>query len=146
ATISGGSPSAPMVRVLDISSSTRPIPTRSAIPTKSIPVRSLNYRNLNSGLFDRVGPRLGHLTVLLGRAATDADGADNLAAGDDRHPALERVRSLQCQDRVAAAGERILEDLCRPAEQCGRACLSDGVLDRAEGGVVHALEVDQEGT
>src|SRR4029077_10942453 len=73
-----------------------------------------------------------------------ADGSDDLAARDDRHAALDRDRAMQRQYRVATTGDRILEDLCRPAEKGGRARLFDGDLDRTELGVVHALEVDQE--
>jgi len=51
---------------------------------------------------------------------------------------------MQRQEGVATTGDRILEDLGRSAKQGGRARLFDGDLDRAELGVVHALEVDQE--
>jgi len=50
---------------------------------------------------------------------------------------------MQRQDRVATTGERILEDLCRSAEQGGRARLFDGDLDRAELSILHSLEVDE---
>jgi hypothetical protein len=75
-------------------------------------------------LFDRVGTGLRHLAVLWSRAAAGADRTDDLAAGDDRHAALERDRAMQRQDRVATTGEGILEDLCRSTEQRGRPRLS----------------------
>src|SRR5271165_310623 len=95
-------------------------------------------------LFDRVGPSLGHLAILLRGPAAGTDRADDFSARDERKPTLERRSIAQPQDGCAAAGERILEDLAGPPEQGGGAGLVYGDLDRPQLSVVHSLEVDQE--
>src|SRR5260370_19792733 len=121
---------------------------RSVIRGGSIPVRFSSFHGPDyafpDGLFDRVGTRLRHLTVLLPRSAAGTDRADELAARNDRYATLKRHCPAQREDCVAPAGERVLEYLARPAEQGGGASLFDRDLDRAELRVVHALEIDQE--
>jgi hypothetical protein len=61
---------------------------------------------------------LRDLGVLLRHHTRDADGADDLAVDDERKPALQRARPWQAKEAEVGTStrNRVLEDLCRPAE------------------------------
>jgi hypothetical protein len=69
-------------------------------------------------LRERAGPGRRALTVLLGCASRDANGADDVTADDEGHPAFDGNCALYPQHAQAnaATGERVLKRLCRALE------------------------------